>query len=95
MSPPSLSRLLPVAVVLGICSTARSTELSFNRDIRPILSDKCYSCHGPDKRARKAERRLDTAEGALAEHEGARAIVPGDLVKSDLIVRIESHDPDE
>jgi len=94
MSPPSLSRLLPVAVVLGICSTARSTELSFNRDIRPILSDKCYSCHGPDKRARKAERGWTRRRERSRNTRALGRSCPRS-VKSDLIVRIESHDPDE
>jgi hypothetical protein len=74
---------------------AGAAELSFNRDIRPILSDNCYSCHGPDKHARKGDRRLDTADGATVEHDGVQAIVPGDLTKSELVARIESHDPDD
>ncbi len=73
----------------------RAQDISYNRDIRPILSENCFSCHGPDKRARKADRRLDTADGARAELEGVRAIVPGDLAKSDAVVRIESHDAEE
>jgi mono/diheme cytochrome c family protein len=84
-----------IALLLLAALPAAAAELSFNRDIRPILSDNCYSCHGPDKPARKGDRRLDTAEGATAENDGVRAIVAGDLAKSDLVVRIESHDPDE
>ncbi|MGB8169757.1 MAG: DUF1553 domain-containing protein [Chthoniobacteraceae bacterium] len=84
-----------VVFLLVAALPAGAAELSFNRDIRPILSDNCFSCHGPDKRARKGDRRLDTPEGATAEVEGVRAIVPGDLAKSDLVARIESHDADE
>ena len=63
----------------------------FNRDVRPILSDTCYACHGPDANTRKAGLRLDTAEGALAEG----AVVPGDAAASELVRRIISTDPDE
>jgi mono/diheme cytochrome c family protein len=90
-----MNDLRTVALLLLAALPASAAELSFNRDIRPILSDNCYSCHGPDKRARKGDRRLDTADGALAEHEKVRAIVPGDLAKSELVARIESHDADE
>ena len=71
-------------------------EVSFNRDVRPILSDKCFSCHGLDAKRRKAELRLDTPEGATSKAEsGAVAIQPGDLQKSELWSRITSDDKDE
>ncbi|HEV7406070.1 MAG TPA: DUF1549 domain-containing protein, partial [Chthoniobacteraceae bacterium] len=70
-------------------------KIDFNRDVRPILSDLCFKCHGFDDKARKAGRRLDTVEGALAESEGVRAIVPGKLAESELHVRIHSTDKDE
>jgi len=82
--------LLTVAIARG-----SAAELSFNRDVRPILSDKCFQCHGFDPKARKADRRLDIPEGATAEIEGVRAIVPGDLKKSDAWERIISTDKDE
>lgn len=69
--------------------------MSFNRDIRPILSDNCFYCHGFDPKNRKADLRLDTPDGATAEHDGSRAIVPGDPAHSELWARINSDDKDE
>ena len=72
-----------------------ASDISFNRDIRPILSANCFSCHGPDKKARKAKLRLDTREGALWDLGGYRALEPGMPDESELILRIESDDPEE
>ena len=69
--------------------------LSFNKDIRQILSDNCFACHGPDQRMRQAGLRLDRADGAQAELDsGARAIVPHKVDSSELIARITSLDAD-
>jgi hypothetical protein len=62
---------------------------SYNRDIRPLLSDRCFACHGPDAGTREAELRLDTEAGA---HEWA--IVPGDVDGSEVVNRISTDDPD-
>ena len=70
-------------------------EVQYSRDIQPILADNCYSCHGPDKENRKADLRLDSREGALADHDGTPAIVPGNPDKSELVRRILSQDADE
>ena len=76
-------------------------EVDFLRDIKPILSNNCFQCHGPDEASRKggsegaAGLRLDTAEGAQAEHGGQRAIVPGKLEASAVWQRIKSTDPNE
>ncbi len=70
-------------------------ELDFNRDIRPILADKCFACHGPDAAKRKAKLRLDTREGATADLGGRAAIVPGNAAGSEIVRRIFSSDPDE
>ena len=92
------------AILLGAASggwrlpaaVADDHALGFNRDIRPILSDKCFACHGFDAKQRKAGLRLDTAEGGLAPTEsGAVAIKPGDLDGSELWRRINSDDPGE
>jgi hypothetical protein len=70
-------------------------RITYNRDVRPILADACFRCHGFDKNTREADRRLDTREGATLEKEGIRAIVPGDPAASDAWVRIISSDRDE
>ncbi|KAA3614486.1 MAG: DUF1553 domain-containing protein [Planctomycetota bacterium] len=65
----------------------------FNRDIRPILSDNCFYCHGPDREERKAGLRLDVPEGALGELSGGGfAIVPGELEESELWFRVDTDD---
>lgn len=68
-------------------------SVQFNRDIRPILSDNCFQCHGPDHAQRKANLRLDVETSAKGELEdGQRAIVPGRLADSELYRRITSGD---
>lgn len=66
-------------------------QIEFNRDVRPILSDNCFSCHGPDAAHRKAKLRLDVREAALAKE----AFLPGKPAESELIARIRSSDEDE
>lgn len=73
-------------------------NVDFNFDVRPILSDRCFACHGPDEKARKGDLRLDLEAHAFASLDslGERyAIVPGNLKESQLIHRITSIDPDE
>ncbi|MEO1530363.1 MAG: DUF1549 domain-containing protein [Planctomycetota bacterium] len=86
------ARLLPlVALVLFASAVVQADDkLRFDRDIRPILSDKCYFCHGPDNEHREADLRLDIEEFAKAD-----SIVPGDVEASELVRRILSDDPDE
>jgi mono/diheme cytochrome c family protein len=81
----------------GVSATAAESRsrISFNRDIRPILSENCFACHGPDGGNRQAGLRLDVAEQATAELDsGARAIVPEHIEASELIARVISDDPD-
>jgi hypothetical protein len=66
-------------------------DIDFDRQIRPILSDNCFACHGPDKARRKAGLRLDIREGAL---KSGTAIVPGKAADSELIDRVSSTDAD-
>src|SRR5213595_3539025 len=87
-----------VLVMLVWChpAIAAQKDLDFNRDIRPILSDHCYACHGPDQNKRKAGLRLDQKEEAFQPlKSGNFAIVPGELAKSKLIERITTTDDDE
>lgn len=70
-------------------------QLSFNRDIRPILADKCFHCHGPDAATRKADLRLDEEQSARADRDGTIALVPGKPDQSELILRIFSSDDAE
>ena len=84
------------ALLLALAwSALADAKISFNREIRPILSEQCFSCHGFDAKHRKADLRLDTREGALADNDGVRAIIPGDPAKSELWKRLLSQDPEE
>jgi len=85
--------LLPL---LPIAAAAAPAKVDFNREVRPILSEHCFTCHGPDANKRKAELRLDRKESALGKAEsGEVAVVPGDLARSELIRRITTTDKDD
>ena len=91
-----LHRSFAIFFLVTVCSDVRAAdEINYNRDVRPILSDTCYKCHGPDAAERQAGLRLDLHDGAAAKLEsGATAIVPGKTDESELIARIRSTDPD-
>ena len=79
----SLLAALPIA--------APASDISFNRDIRPILSENCFYCHGQDGNKRKADLRLDSRDAAIAKN----AFIPGNPDDSELVKRLVSSDPDE
>jgi len=83
-------------LLLAPLAQAEAVELlRFNRDIRPILSDNCFTCHGPDANARKAKLRLDVAEDG-ANYKGAYSVLtPGQPDSADLLARIVTTNPDD
>lgn len=91
------SRLLLLTAISTTIPLMAASEpaLDFNRDVRPILSEHCFHCHGQDAKERKAKLRLDEAGSALAVRKGHAAIVPGMPGESELIKRLKTGDPDE
>ncbi|MCX6880927.1 MAG: hypothetical protein NTV12_00200, partial [Verrucomicrobia bacterium] len=88
--------LLGIAEGSFLLQAASKTSISFNRDIRPILSENCFKCHGADDKGRKSKLRLDDATTALQPAKsGQRAFIAGKPNESELIKRILSTDPDE
>jgi len=96
----SLSGCLAIAALLlsspqSSPADEPSAEIQYDRDIRPILSDNCFHCHGPDAAQRQAKLRLDTRQGMLADLGGYFAVVPGRPDSSRLMARITHQDPNE
>ncbi|MGC4002313.1 MAG: PSD1 and planctomycete cytochrome C domain-containing protein [Pirellulales bacterium] len=80
--------------VVPTSDAAEPARLSFNKDIRPILSENCFQCHGPDEATREAGMRLDQRDAALKPTDsGVTPIVPGNPDKSDVLLRATSKDP--
>ena len=87
-----------IVVLFGLTTVlqpADAKKLQFDRDIRPILSDKCFACHGPDPAVRQAGLRLDTKEGAFSAPSGYPIIVPGEPENSELALRITHENIDQ
>ncbi len=93
-----IAAILPAAIVVGAvmsASAARAETVQFNRDIRPLLSDACFQCHGPDKSSREADLRLDLEADAKADLGGYFGIVPGDAEASEIYQRMITSDHDD
>jgi hypothetical protein len=97
LARPAVALLLPAVVIANAPAAvaAAGGPVDFNRDVRPILSDFCFHCHGPDPAQRKAGLRLDTREGALRDLGGSRAVEPGQPDRSELLARLEAGDADD
>ena len=92
--PTSIRQLILRLWPLCVFVTNSSAAPDFEREIRPILSNHCFKCHGPDDAARESELRLDTQEGVFADQGGYQAVKPGDPDGSELIARINSLEQD-
>ena len=93
---PSTHLFLGLAVIgtfatAATAAPASAKKVDYNRDIRPVLSDNCFYCHGPDEKKREAKLRLDVREDAIA----AKAFIPGKPDQSELVKRIFTKDPDD
>ncbi len=94
-SVPYVILLSLISPVLCAAGAPLPEKPQYNRDVRPILADACFRCHGFDKNKREGDRRLDTREGALAENEGKKAIVPGKSDESEMVKRFLTSDKDD
>ncbi len=95
MTVAVLNRVAPIIFLAAVLS-APAAQIEYNRDVRPILSENCFPCHGPDSASRKGKLRLDYFEMAVAPRDKSRpAIVPGKPGASELISRINTADEDD
>ena len=94
---PSLSGILCLGMALSAAAAwpddGPAGRIGFNVDVRPVLADTCFACHGPDENTRQADLRLDTKESLFGQRDGGAVVVPGRPEASELIRRITSDDP--
>ena len=93
-----MMKAVDALLIVAVCVSgmvARAEDVDFNRDVRPILSAKCFACHGFDQKSRQADLRLDLATEALATRDGVTPFKPGDLAGSAVWQRISSNDPEQ
>ncbi|MCK6499533.1 MAG: DUF1549 domain-containing protein, partial [Nitrospira sp.] len=105
-SPPALARIARLVLRAGLLvsmvsvpafktAAAAAKPVDFTRDVRPILSEHCFTCHGPDDQKRKAKYRVDTKDGAYQSAEGKALIVPGKPGESEFFRRLTTTDEDD
>ena len=82
-------------VALWALVPCAAQEVSFTRDVLPLLSDRCFRCHGPDEASREGDLRLDDREDVFRDRGGIAVVVPGAPERSELVRRIEAHDDDQ
>ena len=85
-----MHRIGALCCLVAFAASAATDEVDYVRDIKPILSNSCYTCHGPDEEARRADLRLDVREAAIIS-----AIVPGDATASEILARVTTDDPEQ
>ena len=98
--PSTMIMKFPTFLYASLCLTIpplafAKPSVDFTKDVRPLLSEYCFHCHGPDKSTREANLRLDTQEGAFKDLGDYSAIVPGQPDESELVFRLHSKDKDE
>lgn len=94
----SAPRIVAAVLIMAwsMAGAVRANEpIEFNRDVRPVLADKCFACHGPDKNKRQADLRLDTEAGLHGTADGPGPVVPGKPLDSELLRRIKATDPEQ
>ncbi len=89
-----VAHLLAILLYCTASSVHAADDIHFERDIRPILSENCFQCHGPDAAARQGDLRLDVRDAAVKAMDGHHAILPGNAAESEIIKRLRSTDPD-
>ncbi|MDG1893663.1 MAG: DUF1549 domain-containing protein, partial [Fuerstiella sp.] len=95
LADPHIRLLLSCVLLFATAHESPAQDVQYNRDVRPILADKCFRCHGPDAATREGELRLDDRSNATRDRDGHRAIAPGNAAASEVFRRVTAADPDE